>query len=193
MVRQIGSQSTRVYLTTVVGCAQIWTNYINRPLPKGGNGWGAVGPGSQATQGALGLGEQIANATSQSFSLIAYCLPLVVGYLADSKFGRYPMIFWGIILCGVGHVLIVAGGAKTLIDNDTAKIPFFIGVYILAVGAGKFKTSSLSTVFVMTNGHLSHVQAQRHPIAARSNEIPRTESHHPEVWRASHRGPRAQH
>lgn len=93
--------------------------------------------GSQATQGALGLGEQIANATSQSFSLIAYCLPLLVGYLADSRFGRYPMIFWGIIICGVGHVLICAGGSKTLIENDTAKIPFFIGVYILAVGAGE--------------------------------------------------------
>ncbi|KAK7999542.1 general substrate transporter [Apiospora arundinis] len=42
------------------GCVQIWTNYINRPLPKGGNGLGAVPAGSQATQGALGLGEQIA-------------------------------------------------------------------------------------------------------------------------------------
>jgi dipeptide/tripeptide permease len=130
-------------------------------LPKGGNGWGAVAAGSQATQGALGLGEQIANATSQSFSLIAYCLPLVVGYLADSRFGRYPMIFWGIILCGIGHVLIVAGGAKTLIENDTAKIPFFIGVYILAVGAGEFGANSTTLVF-KTDTFSSHVQAQRH-------------------------------
>lgn len=68
--------------------------------------------------------------------MLAYCLPLVVGYLADTRFGRYPMIFWGVIICGVGHILIVAGGAKTLIDNGTAKIPFFIGVYILAIGAG---------------------------------------------------------
>lgn len=49
------------------------------------------------------------------------------------------MIFWGVIICGVGHVLIVAGGAKTLIDNGTAKIPFFIGVYILAIGAGTLR------------------------------------------------------
>ena len=143
-------------LTQIAGCAQIWTNYINRPLPKGGNGWGAVPAGSQATQGALGLGEQIANATSQSFSLIAYCLPLVVGYLADSRFGRYPMIFWGIILCGIGHVLIVAGGAKTLIENDTAKIPFFIGVYILAVGAGKFGVN-FTFQTLMTNTVCSYV------------------------------------
>lgn len=44
----------------VTGCAQIWTNYINRPLPKGGNGFGAVPAGSQSTQGALGMGESIA-------------------------------------------------------------------------------------------------------------------------------------
>jgi hypothetical protein len=99
-------------LTSKQGCAQTWTNYINRPLPKGGNGWGAVPSGSQATQGALGMGEQIANATTQSFNLIAYCLPVLVGYLADSRFGRHPMIFWGIILCGIGHVLIVAGGGR---------------------------------------------------------------------------------
>ncbi|GJN73832.1 oligopeptide transporter [Purpureocillium lilacinum] len=143
-----GSLPTVAYLLCAVefcerasyyGCAQIWTNYINRPLPKGGNGYGAVPSGSQATQGALGLGEQVANATSQSFNLLAYCLPLFVGYLADTRFGRYNMIFWGVLVCGVGHVLIIAGGAKQLIENGTAKIPFFIGVYILAIGAAMFK------------------------------------------------------
>ncbi|KAG6106950.1 hypothetical protein E4U13_007171 [Claviceps humidiphila] len=123
-----------------IGCAQLWTNYINRPLPKGGNGYGAVAPDSTTSiQGALGMGEQIANATTQSFSLISFCLPLVTGYLADTKFGRYSMMFWGVILCGVAHVLIVAGGARELIENGTAKIPFFLGVYILAVGSAMFK------------------------------------------------------
>lgn len=137
------------------GCAQIWTNYINRPLPKGGNGYGAVASGSTSgIQGALGLGEQIANATTQSFSLIAYCLPLVVGYLADSKFGRYPMIFWGVIICGIGHVLIVAGGAKELIENGTAKIPFFLGVYILAVGAAMFKPNVTPLLLDQMRSHV---------------------------------------
>ncbi|KAH0522963.1 hypothetical protein TsFJ059_008028 [Trichoderma semiorbis] len=140
------------------GCAQIWTNYINRPLPKGGNGYGSPAPGSQATQGALGLGEQIANATSQSFSLLAYCLPLIVGYLADTRFGRFPMIFWGVIICGVGHVLIVAGGAKTLIDNGTAKIPFFIGVYILAIGAAMFKPNVTPLLLDQMKSHVPKVK-----------------------------------
>ncbi|WPH04307.1 Hypothetical protein R9X50_00719600 [Acrodontium crateriforme] len=139
------------------GCAQIWTNYINRPLPTGGNGYGAPAAGSQSTQGALGLGEQVANATSQSFSLLAYCLPLFFGYLADSKFGRYPLIFWGIIMCGIGHILIVAGGAKTLIDNDTAKIPFFIGVYILAIGAAMFKPNVTPILLDQMKSHVPRV------------------------------------
>jgi dipeptide/tripeptide permease len=151
-----------------------------------------VPAGSQATQGALGLGEQIANATSQSFSLIAYCLPLLVGYLADSRFGRYPMIFWGIILCGIGHVLIVAGGAKTLIENETAKIPFFIGVYILAVGAGEFGASPTTHVS-KADISSSHVQAQRYSLASRPDEVPRTQGYHAQVWRACHRRPRTQH
>ncbi|KAF2165996.1 hypothetical protein M409DRAFT_66905 [Zasmidium cellare ATCC 36951] len=140
------------------GCVQIWTNYINRPLPPGGNGYGAVAAGSQATQGALGLGEQIANATTQSFNLIAYCLPLFVGYLADAKFGRFPMIFWGVIICGVGHVLIVAGGAKTLIDNGTAKIPFFIGVYILSIGAAMFKPNVTPLLLDQMKSHVPKIK-----------------------------------
>ncbi|EHK20220.1 uncharacterized protein TRIVIDRAFT_90008 [Trichoderma virens Gv29-8] len=162
-----GKIPTVAYLLCVVefcerasyyGCAQIWTNYINRPLPKGGNGYGSPAPGSQATQGALGLGEQIANATTQSFSLLAYCLPLIVGYLADTRFGRFPMIFWGVIICGVGHVLIVAGGAKTLIDNGTAKIPFFIGVYILAIGAAMFKPNVTPLLLDQMKSHVPRVK-----------------------------------
>lgn len=131
------------------GCASIWTNYIKLPLPLGGNGMGAV-PDPQhnsVTQGALNLGGSIANATGQSFNLLAYCLPLIVGYLADTRFGRYPMIFWGIILCGIGHILIIAGGSKALLEAGTAKIPFFIGVYILAIGAGTLKYSPQTAVY----------------------------------------------
>lgn len=76
---------------------------------------------------------------------MAFSLPLAAGYLADSKFGRYPMIFWGVVICGIGHLLIVAGGAKELIDNGTAKIPFFLGVYVLAVGAGMFCPNIVSS------------------------------------------------
>lgn len=82
---------------------------------------------------------------------------MLFGYLADSRFGRYPLIFWGVILCGIGHVLIVAGGAKSLIDSDTAKIPFFIGVYILAIGAAMFKPNVTPLILDQLKSHVPKV------------------------------------
>lgn len=139
------------------GCATIWVNYINKPLPPGGNGAGSPAPGSQATQGALGLGQQVANATNQSFSLLAYCLPMFFAYLADAKFGRFPVIFYGVLLCGVGHVLIILGGIPSLIHNETAKIPFFLGVYILAIGAAMFKPNVTPILIDQLKTHVPRV------------------------------------
>lgn len=62
-----------VYSQCQLGCAQIWTNYINRPLPKGGNGFGAVPAGSQTTQGALGMGEAIAVSNRITIHTILCC------------------------------------------------------------------------------------------------------------------------
>ena len=49
------------------GCQGLFSNYVNRPMPKGGNGYGAPphGPGIQLTPGALGLGQAKANAVNQ--------------------------------------------------------------------------------------------------------------------------------
>ena len=118
------------------GISNIISNYINRPLPEGGNGWGAPPRGTQQTAGALGLGTVTANAVSQSFSMLAYSLPLIAGYLADAKTGRFKLICWGVGVFGVAHVLLCAAGARSLLANGDAKIPFFIGLYMLSIGSG---------------------------------------------------------
>ncbi|KAI1856857.1 uncharacterized protein JN550_013659 [Neoarthrinium moseri] len=162
------------------GCVTIWTNYINRPLPIGGNGLGSPPYGSQATQGALGLGEKVANATSQSFNMLAYVLPLFVGYLADTRFGRYNMIFWGIMLCGVGHVLILVGGARQLLEDGTAKIPFFIGVYILAFGAAMFKPNVTPLLLDQMSSHVPVVKTL--PTGERVIEDPEHSTERVMLW-----------
>lgn len=121
------------------GVQPLMSNFINRPLPTGGDGWGAPPRGDQQTAGALGLGTVIANAISQSFSMLAYALPIFFGYLADSRTGRFKLIFWGVFVFGIAHVLLVVAGARSLLANGNAKIPFFLGVYILAIGAAMFK------------------------------------------------------
>ena len=54
------------------GCSQVFNNFIEYPLPKGGNGAGAPPRGTQETAGALGQGLQVASALTLLFSFLAY-------------------------------------------------------------------------------------------------------------------------
>ncbi|KAJ8128225.1 hypothetical protein O1611_g5411 [Lasiodiplodia mahajangana] len=145
------------------GVQPLISNYVNRPLPTGGNGYGAPPRGDQQTAGALGLGTVTANAVTQSFNFLAYALPLVFGYFADTKFGRFKIICYGVGVFGIAHVLMVGAGSKDLLANGTAKAPYFLSVYILAVGAAMFKpnvspllldqvTNTVPTVITLASG-----------------------------------------
>ncbi|KAB8295727.1 hypothetical protein EYC80_008552 [Monilinia laxa] len=128
------------------GCNGLFNNYVNRVLPVGGNGYGAPPRGTEQTAGALGLGTVKATATSQSFSLLAYALPLFFGWLADTKTGRFKIICWGVAVCGVAHILMCASGAPNLLASGGAKAPFFLSVYTLAIGAAMFKPNIAPTL-----------------------------------------------
>jgi dipeptide/tripeptide permease len=118
------------------GVQGLISNFVNRPLPVGGNGLGAPPRGTQQTGGALGMGTVKANAVNQSFSMLAYALPLLFGYVSDTFTGRFKLICYGVGVFGVAHVLMVAAGAPTLLASGMAKVPYFISLYILSVGAG---------------------------------------------------------
>lgn len=90
------------------------------------------------------MGTVKANAVGQSFNFLAYILPLFTGYLADAKFGRYKMIVWGIYIMGIGHVILVASGAKSLLASGASQGPFFVGIYIIAIGAGMLAPRGLT-------------------------------------------------
>jgi dipeptide/tripeptide permease len=143
------------------GCQGLFSNFVNRPLPVGGDGWGAPPRGTQQTAGALGMGQAKANAVGQSFSLLAYLLPLVTGYLADAKTGRYRMIVWGIYVMGLGHAILVASGAKSLLANGSAQGPFFVGIYIIAVGAAMFKPNVTPMLLDQLTSHVPIVVTQK--------------------------------
>lgn len=113
------------------------SNFVNRPLPKGGNGLGAPGKGTQQTAGALGLGLSKANAVNQSFKMLVYCLPVFFGYLSDTRTGRFRMVMYGVGVFGVAHILMLASGAPHLLQNGTAAAPYLISLYVLSIGAGK--------------------------------------------------------
>ncbi|KAH7305238.1 general substrate transporter [Stachybotrys elegans] len=143
------------------GCQGLYSNFINRPLPPGGNGWGAPPSGTQQTPGALGMGEAKANAVVQSVNFIAYALPLITGYLADTRTGRFKMIVWGIFVMGLGHVILLVSGARSLLESGNAQGPFFVGVYILAIGSAMFKPNLTPLLLDQMKTHVPKVVTLR--------------------------------
>ncbi|ORY25526.1 POT family-domain-containing protein [Naematelia encephala] len=121
------------------GVSGVFTNFIQRPLPAGGNGAGAPPKGTQQSAGALGLGLQTATALTVLFSFLAYCTPLLGGYIADAKIGRYKSLWVGIIIGFFSHVLLVIAAIPSVIKGGHGIAPFIIGLLSLAFASGFIK------------------------------------------------------
>ncbi|ANB13286.1 Ptr2p [Sugiyamaella lignohabitans] len=128
------------------GCSNVFSNFIQFPLPKGGNGAGAPPRGSEETAGALGQGLQVASALTLLFTFLAYTIPILGGYIADVKWGRYKTICFGIFVCGVAHILMTIGAIPSILQRGHGMAPFVISLLILAFGAGMFKSNIAPTV-----------------------------------------------
>ncbi|OCF72197.1 hypothetical protein I204_07462 [Kwoniella mangroviensis CBS 8886] len=123
------------------GVTGVFLNFIQRPLPAGGNGAGAPPAGTQQSAGALGMGLQTANALTVTFQFLVFCTPLLGGYLADVKLGRYRGLWVGIIIGFASHMLLVIASIPSVITGGHAIIPFVIGMICLAIGSGFIKPS----------------------------------------------------
>ncbi|EHK97659.1 putative Peptide transporter PTR2 [Glarea lozoyensis 74030] len=141
-----------------IGVKQVFSNFVNRPLPVGGNGAGAPPRGTQQTAGALGKGTVVAAAVTSSFGFLTYALPMLGGWLADAKWGRFKTIAVGIAICGVAQidesldVIMVVAAIPSVIQAGHAEGPFLLSLYILAFGAALFKPN-ISVVILDQNPH----------------------------------------
>ncbi|KAJ5787871.1 hypothetical protein N7457_002861 [Penicillium paradoxum] len=123
------------------GVKSVVANFVQFPLPKGGNGAGATPQGTQETAGALGMGLQASSALSLLFLFLAYVTPIFGGWWADVYVGRYKAIMVGVVICGIAHVIQIIGAIPAILQKGppNAAPPFIIGLLVLAVGAGIFK------------------------------------------------------
>ncbi|KAH6888130.1 POT family-domain-containing protein [Thelonectria olida] len=142
------------------GTKTVFNNYMQFPLPKGGNGAGAVAkddPNGHA--GALGKGLQFASAMLEPckglqfasamvllFNFMAYLFPILGAYLADVHIGRYKAIMLGVIIGAVAHVIMIGGAAPSLLQAGHGLAPFIVSFFLLAIGAGIFKPNVVPTV-----------------------------------------------
>lgn len=122
-----------------------FNNFINMPLPEGGNGAGAVAPGKvgeEQSAGALGMGSVSASAIVKMFTFLAYVIPILGGIVADSKWGRFKTICVGTAVGAIAHVILVIPAIPQVIVHPKAAVStFIISIIILAFAAGFIKPS----------------------------------------------------
>lgn len=121
------------------GVQTVFSNFMQYPLPKGGNGAGAPPVGTQETAGALGRGVQFAVALGLVFLFLAYVIPIFGGWVADTKLGRYKTIWIGVLICGLSHIIMICGAIPSVLEAGNGMAPFMVSLVLLAIGAGIFK------------------------------------------------------
>ena len=127
------------------GSSGPFNNFINNPLPSGGNGAGAVAKGKAGTNesaGALGLGSVDASALTNLFTFLAYVIPIYGGIIADTKWGRFKTICVGTAVGAIAHVILVIPAIPSVIAHPHGSLgAFIISIIILAFAAGFIKPS----------------------------------------------------
>ncbi|KAF5549287.1 peptide transporter PTR2 [Fusarium mexicanum] len=141
------------------GCKTVFNNLLQFPLPKGGNGAGAVAkndPNGHA--GALNRGLQFASAMVLLFNFLAYVIPIFGAWLGDTKTGRFKAIMYGVIIGGVAHVIMVGGAAPAVLKAGNGLAPFMVSFFLLAIGAGLFKPNVVPLIIDQYTDQTEHVK-----------------------------------
>ncbi|KAI0468242.1 POT family protein [Xylaria cf. heliscus] len=132
------------------GSKAVFNNYLQFPLPEGGDGTGAINPAKpNGHAGALNLGLQTASALTLLFTFLAYVVPIFGAWIGDQKIGRYRAIVYGVLIGGVAHVImrdLVGGAAPALLKAGKGVAPFLVSFFLLAFGAGIFKPNVAPTL-----------------------------------------------
>lgn len=120
------------------GASSVFANFMQFPLPSGGDGAGAPPAGTQETAGALGKGLQFSNAMVLVFMFLAYIIPIFGGWVADTKLGRLETILLGVLICGISHIIMICGAIPSVLEAGQGIAPFVLSLLLLAIGAGEF-------------------------------------------------------
>ncbi|KZO91330.1 hypothetical protein CALVIDRAFT_602345 [Calocera viscosa TUFC12733] len=124
-------------MASYYGALAIFSNFIQRPLPLGGNGAGAPPVKTQETAGALGMGLVALNGITTMFR--SATIPIGGGILGNMKYGRLKIIWMGTIAGFAGQILLVIASIPSVIQAGHGLAPFLIGVLVLSFANGFIK------------------------------------------------------
>lgn len=94
----------------------------------------------------MGRGEQFSVAIGLLFLFLSYVVPTFGGYFADTMTGRFPMIMYGVLICGIAHIIMICGAIPSVLQAGHGIAPFMISLLLLAIGAGMFKPNIAPTL-----------------------------------------------
>ncbi|TIA88346.1 hypothetical protein E3P99_02618 [Wallemia hederae] len=144
------------------GASNTFTNLIQNPLPEGST-TGAVVNDSQ-TPGALDLGQQASTGLTNMFSFLCYLTPLLMGWVSDTKLGKFKTIALssGIYLIGL-IILTLTSIPPAITGNSDATLGGLIAsMIIIGFGTGGIKSNisiwlaeqiKTDTMYVRINKH----------------------------------------
>jgi hypothetical protein len=121
------------------GTIAVYSNFIAKPLvtPTGA----ALDPNdAEAVPGALNMGKQVAFSLTTFNAFWVYVCPLFGAWIADTYLGRYKTILYSVLIAEIGHLILVASAAPSVIKNEKTSLGVFIlGLIIMGLGTGTFK------------------------------------------------------
>lgn len=71
------------------------------------------------------------------FQFLAYVVPILGAWIADTRLGRFTTILIGVLVCFVAHIILIVAALPSVLQAGRAAAPFILGLLILAIGAGK--------------------------------------------------------
>ncbi|TGZ85616.1 MFS peptide transporter [Ascodesmis nigricans] len=123
------------------GTIAVFVNYIQRPLPPGSIT--GAGHDSGHHSGALGMGQRASTAITTFDTFWSYTLPLLGGWVADTKWGRYKTIQMAALAAIIGHVCLIMSALPPLLvlNNKGSLALLLIGIIIIGFATGGFKAN----------------------------------------------------
>ena len=119
------------------GIMVLFQNYLQNPLPPGGNGAGAPGSVDDPyPAGALNLGQSLATALQLSIWSFATIMPLPTSIVADSKWGKFRTLAIGLFIDVLGTLILTFTAMPASIASGLAFKGWIVGALFFSVGTG---------------------------------------------------------
>jgi POT family proton-dependent oligopeptide transporter len=121
------------------GTVAVYSNFIAKPRTT--RTGAALDPSdAEAVAGALNMGKQVAFSLTTFNSFWVYVCPLFGAWIADTYLGRFKTIVYSVIVAEIGHLILVASSAPSVLDKPNTSLGVFIlGILVMGAGTGTFK------------------------------------------------------